>query len=273
SDAIDKIRFLSLTDPDALKANPNLNITIFPDPENKVLIISDSGVGMTKKQLKENLGTIAKSGTSEFLSAIEEKKADVNLIGQFGVGFYSAFLVADKVVVITKHNDDEQYIWESQAINDFTIYKDPRGNTLGRGTEIRLYLKEDSHSFLEDGVIRDLIAKYSEFINFPILLWTKKTEVIEEDETDMPAEDQEKESKKKTKTVEIPGWELMNTQKPLWARDPKNITDSEYENFYSSLTKDNNPPLAWTHYKGEGDVDFKAIIYIPSKAPDNLFQK
>ncbi|CAG8527333.1 10864_t:CDS:2 [Acaulospora colombiana] len=286
-----QIRFLSLTDPNALAANSNLNITILPDPENKILVISDSGVGMTKKQLKENLGTIAKSGTSEFLSAIEDDKADVNLIGQFGVGFYSAFLVADKVIVTTKHNDDDQYIWESKAVNDFTIYKDPSGNTLGRGTQIKLYLKEDSLSFLEEGVIRDLIAKYSEFINFPIWLWTKKTEIVEADETevDETVDDSEKnkdsdepdieditedsKKEKKTKTVEVPGWELMNTQKPLWTRDSKNVTDLEYENFYLSFFKESNPPLAWTHYKGEGDVEFKAIIYIPSKAPDNLFQK
>ncbi|CAG8523026.1 582_t:CDS:2, partial [Scutellospora calospora] len=235
--------------------------------------------------------TIAKSGTSEFLSAIEDKKADMNLIGQFGVGFYSVFLVADKVVVTTKHNDDDQYIWESQAINDFTIAKDPRGNTLGRGTQIKLHFKDDAVSFLEDNSIRNLILKYSEFINFPIWLWTKRTEtitveddMIEKKESDEPkvdseepkvedAKDDDKKSDVETKTIEIPGWELMNTQKPIWTRDPKNVTDIEYENFYMSFSKDNTPPLAWTHFKAEGEVDFKAIVYIPSKAPDNLFQK
>ncbi|CAG8585930.1 2464_t:CDS:2 [Diversispora eburnea] len=239
SDAIDKIRFLALTDPNALSNNSNLNITIWSDPKNNILTITDTGIGMTKEQLKENLGTIAKSGTSEFLQTIEEKKSDdnMNLIGQFGVGFYSVFLVADKVIVTTKHNDDEQYIWESQAINDFTIAKDPRGNTLGRGTQIKLHLKEDSLSFLEEGVIR------------------------------------EEKPKKKTKTVEVPGWELMNTQKPIWTRDPKNVSDPEYENFYKSFAKDDAAPLAWTHFKAEGEVDFKSIIYIPSKAPPNLYQK
>ncbi|CAG8527637.1 15835_t:CDS:2 [Dentiscutata heterogama] len=214
SDAIDKIRFLSLTDPNALKANPHLNITIWTDPVNKILTITDSGVGMTRQQLKENLGTIAKSGTSEFLNALEDKKADMNLIGQFGVGFYSVFLVADKVIVTTKHNDDDQYIWESQAINDFTIAKDPRGNTLGRGTQIKLHFKDDAVTFLEDDSIH--------------------------------APDDDKKSDVKTKTIEVPGWELMNTQKPIWTREPKNA---------------------------EGEVDFKAIVYIPSRAPDNLFQK
>ncbi|CAG8634379.1 12385_t:CDS:2, partial [Racocetra fulgida] len=273
-------KFLSLTDPNALKSNSHLNITIWADPENRVLTITDSGIGMTRQQLKENLGTIAKSGTSEFLSAVEDKKADMNLIGQFGVGFYSVFLVADKVIVTTKHNDDDQYIWESQAINDFTIAKDPRGNTLGRGTQIKLHLKDDAISFLEDASIRNLILRYSEFINFPIWLWTKRSETIsledeplekrdsddeksdsEEPKIEDASDDDDKKSEPKTKTIEVPGWELMNTQKPIWARDPKNVSEIEYENFYMSFSKDNS------------EVDFKAIVYIPSKAPDNLFQK
>jgi heat shock protein beta len=229
---------------------------------------------MTRKQLIENLGTIAKSGTSEFINAFEENKADMNLIGQFGVGFYSVFLVADKVIVTTKNNEDKQYIWESTAVNDFTIAEDPRGNTLGRGTQIQLFLKDDALEFLEDSTLRGLILKYSEFINFPIWLWTTQSQVVEfkeldddanakkestdskkddddldqpevEDVTDKPEEKKER----KTKTIEVPGWELMNTQKPLWTRDPKNITDFEYEKFYMSLAKDSNLPLAWTHFK------------------------
>lgn len=266
---MDKIRFLSLTQPDALSANPTLNISIWVDKENKILTIADSGIGMTKKQLIENLGTIARSGTSEFLDALEDKKADVSLIGQFGVGFYSVFLVADRVTVITKNNDDKQYIWESNAISDFTIAEDPNGNTLGRGTQIRLYLKDDALEFLDDNVLRGVILRYSEFINFPIWLWTTKTETVEVDdnsedddddnddnkneEPDVDSDEEPKKDKpkKKTKieTVEIPGWELMNTQKPIWTRDPKNVTDIEYENFYSSFAKDPSPPLAWNHFK------------------------
>ncbi|CAJ0649617.1 9736_t:CDS:2 [Entrophospora sp. SA101] len=274
SDAIDKIRFLALTQPDALSANPTLNISIWADKENKILTIADSGIGMTKKQLIENLGTIARSGTSEFLDALEDKKADVSLIGQFGVGFYSVFLVADRVTVITKNNDDKQYIWESNAISDFTIAEDPNGNTLGRGTQIRLHLKDDALEFLEDGVLRGVILRYSEFINFPIWLWTTKTETVEPD-VDSDEEPKKDKPKKKTKveTVEIPGWELMNTQKPIWTRDPKNVTEIEYENFYSSFAKDPSPPLAWNHFKAEGEIEFRAIIYIPSKAPSDLFQK
>ncbi|CAG8462499.1 11805_t:CDS:10 [Ambispora leptoticha] len=244
SDAIDKIRFLALTNPHALKAAPNLNITILADKENRRLVITDSGVGMTKKQLKENLGTIAKSGTSEFLDAIDKKKADINLIGQFGVGFYSVFLVADKVTVTTKHNDeDKQYIWESQAVNDFSIYEDPRGNTLGRGTQIVLHIKEDASEFLEEKTLNELIKKYSEFINFPIYLWSTKEEEIEVDSEDI-------------------------------SKDPKNVTDKEYEEFYASFTKDvDGKPLTWIHFKAEGEVDFRSIIYIPRKAPQDLFKK
>ncbi|CAG8436202.1 8023_t:CDS:10 [Ambispora gerdemannii] len=260
SDAIDKIRFLALTDPNALKATPNLNITILADKENRRLVITDSGVGMTKKQLKENLGTIAKSGTSEFLDAIDKKNADMNLIGQFGVGFYSVFLVADKVTVTSKHNDeDKQYVWVSQAVNDFSISEDPRGNTLGRGTQIVLHIKEDASEFLEEKTLNELIKKYSEFINFPIYLWSTKEEEIEIDSEDA--------SKSKQ-------WSLMNDQKPIWVRDPKEVTDKEYEEFYASFTKDaGGKPLTWIHFKAEGEVDFRSIIYIPSKAPQDLFKK
>lgn len=261
---------MSLTDPNALSAAPTLNITIWADKEKKILTIADSGIGMTKKQLIENLGTIARSGTSEFLNALEDKKADMSLIGQFGVGFYSVFLVADKVVVTSKNNEDKQYIWESQAVNDFTVAEDPRGNTLGRGTQIQLYLKDDALEFLEDNVLHDLILKYSEFINFPIWLWTKQSQVVEvhEPEEDEPKKEstdnddldqpeiedvtessEEKKKEKKTKTIEVPGWDLMNTQKPLWTRDPKNISDYEYEKFYMSFAKDTNLPIAWTHFK------------------------
>ncbi|KAG9293348.1 hypothetical protein G9A89_007594 [Geosiphon pyriformis] len=308
SDAIDKIRFLALTDPQALGTTPDLNITILADKPNRRLIITDTGVGMTKKQLKENLGTIAKSGTSEFLNAIDEKKADMNLIGQFGVGFYSVFLVADKVTVATKHNNEStQYIWESHAVNDFTIAEDPRGNTLGRGTQIVLDIKEDSLAFLEQNRLNDLIKKYSEFINFPIYLWTTKEKKVEiedpeekkpvekkkdeekddlDDEIeieDVPDEEEEKKAKakakdkkkKKTKTVVTQQWSIMNDQKPIWIRDPKNVTEKEYEEFFNSFFKDSagKPPLSWIHFKAEGEVDFRSIIYIPSKAPQDLFKK
>ena len=192
SDALDKIRLLSLTDSSVLAATDELSIKIKADKENRALHITDTGIGMTKKDLVNNLGTIAKSGTAEFLSKMQDsaEKQDMNdMIGQFGVGFYSSFLVADRVVVTTKHNDDEQYIWESDA-SSFSITKDPRGNTLKRGTQISLYMKEEASDYLEQDTIRNLVKRYSQFINFPIYLWSSKTIKVEE-----PVEDSEETKK------------------------------------------------------------------------------
>ncbi|KAG5462563.1 MAG: heat shock protein 82, partial [Olpidium bornovanus] len=273
SDALDKIRFLALTDNEALATNSELEITVKADKANRILVIRDTGVGMTKKELKENLGTIAKSGTSEFLSHLEKggRQSDVGLIGEFGVGFYSIFLVADRAVVVTKHNNDTQYIWESSDVNDFTIAKDPRGNTIKRGTEITLHVKEDAVDFLEEDTLRKLIKKYSQFINFPIRLWATKTEVVEEEDEENdpkePAKEDEKpdadvedvdeeneeKPKKKTKQVTREDWELMNGQKAIWLRDPKEITEAEYTEFYKAFTKDVDAPITHSHFKAEGD--------------------
>jgi len=182
SDALDKIRLLSLTDKSVLAATEELSIKIKADKENHVLHITDTGVGMTKADLINNLGTIAKSGTADFLNKLQEASSTDqfnDLIGQFGVGFYSAFLVADKVIVTSKHNDDKQYIWESDA-NSYSVVEDPRGDTLKRGTQISLYLKEESYDFLEQDTVRDLIKKYSQFINFNIYLWGSSTKTVEE---------------------------------------------------------------------------------------------
>merc|ERR1712179_546949 len=190
SDALDKIRLLSLTDKDALAATEELSIKIKADKDNHVLHITDTGVGMTKDDLINNLGTIAKSGTADFLNKLQDASSTDqfnDLIGQFGVGFYSAFLVADKVIVTTKHNDDKQYIWESDA-NAYSVVEDPRGPTLKRGTQISLYLKEESYDFLEQDTVRDLIKKYSQFINFNIYLWGSSTKTVDE-----PIEDEEEE--------------------------------------------------------------------------------
>lgn len=295
SDALDKIRFLSLTDTNALAATEDLNVKIKADKENHVLHVTDTGIGMTKDDLVNNLGTIAKSGTSEFLNKLGESEGEQelgDLIGQFGVGFYSSFLVADRVVVTSKNNDDEQYIWESDAAS-FSVSKDPRGNTLGRGTTVSLHLKEEAHEFLEQDKIRELVKKYSQFINFDIFLWDSKKvteEVpIEEEEEEQPVEEdddeeeededgkveeEEEEEKPKTKKIDktVWDWVLVNENKPLWTRKPNEITDDEYDEFYKSFSKDSDNPIAKTHFTAEGEVTFKSVLFVPKSSPSDMFQ-
>lgn len=197
SDALDKIRMMALTNSTHLDSHPKLHIQVKADKENKVLHIIDSGIGMTHEDLSNNLGTIAKSGTADFLQKLQDSqdvKESSDLIGQFGVGFYSAFLVADRVVVTTKHNADAQRIWESDS-NSFTVIEDPRGDTLKRGSQISLYLKDEAADFLEEDTIKNLIKKYSQFINFPIYLWGSK-EVEEEVAVEEEPKAEEKSEKK-----------------------------------------------------------------------------
>merc|ERR1711976_200539 len=253
SDALDKIRFMSLTHKEALSTTDEMTVKIKAERDNHVLHITDTGIGMTKEDLVNNLGTIAKSGTSDFLAKVGEASSQQemnDLIGQFGVGFYSSFLVADRVVVTSKHNDDDQYIWESDSAS-FAIPKDPRGNTLQRGTTVSLHLKEEAHEFLEQSKIKELVTKYSQFINFDIYLWDSKTVKEEEpiDEEEEPEEEpadeeeeedgkveEEEEDKPKTKTVEktVWDWVLVNENKPIWTRKTSEITDDEYNEFYKS---------------------------------------
>uniref|UniRef100_A0A8C9SHW1 Endoplasmin n=1 Tax=Scleropages formosus TaxID=113540 RepID=A0A8C9SHW1_SCLFO len=288
SDALDKIRLLSLTDETALAANEELTIKIKSDKEKNMLHVMDTGIGMTKEELVKNLGTIAKSGTSEFLNKMTEMQMEgqstSELIGQFGVGFYSAFLVADKVIVTSKHNNGTQHIWESDS-NEFSVIEDPRGDTLGRGTTITLVLKEEASDYLELDTIKNLVKKYSQFINFPIYTETVE-EPIEEDEADAEKKDatedeaeveEEEEGKDKPKTKKVEktvwDWELMNDIKPIWQRPAKEVEEDEYKAFYKTFSRDSEDPMSHIHFTAEGEVTFKSILFVPAAAPRGLFDE
>jgi len=296
SDACDKARFLAVQQPDYLGEQKELKIVIETDKESNTFTIIDTGIGMTKNDLVKNLGTIAKSGTTAFIEAIS-KGNSLNLIGQFGVGFYSTYLVSNKVVVTSKHHDDEQYVWISTAGSYFTVSNDPRGTTLGRGSRVTLYLKEDAGEFGETDVVRRNIKKYSEFIDYPIYLRVNKTYTREEEIPDEPkpeepepekkdeenkddleVKDEKKEEKKeepkKKRTINEWKWEyeLINENKPLWLRDKKEVTKEEYNKFYKALTKDSEDALAHDHNRLEGEVNFRYILYIPQRKPYDLFE-
>ncbi|KAI3731650.1 hypothetical protein L1987_62839 [Smallanthus sonchifolius] len=280
SDALDKLRFLSVTDPSLLGDAGELEIRIKPDPEKGTITISDTGIGMTREELIDCLGTIAQSGTSKFLSALKENKdlgSDNSLIGQFGVGFYSAFLVAEKVSVSTKSpKSDKQYIWEASADSSSYVIKeetDPE-KQLRRGTEITLYLKDDDkYEFTEPSRIQGLVKNYSQFVSFPIYTWQEKSRTVEVEEEEEPKEGEETppegEKKKKTKTEKYWDWELANETKPIWMRNPKEVEKDQYNEFYKKAFIEFLDPLAYTHFTTEGEVEFRSVIYIPGMAPMN----
>jgi heat shock protein beta len=287
ADALEKARFHSVQDETFLGDNKDFEVKIEHDPEAKTISITDTGVGMSKADLINNLGTVAKSGTTNFLEAMAEG-SDTNLIGQFGVGFYSAFLVADKVSVTSKCNEDPvQHVWESSADASFTVVDDPRGNTLGRGSRVTLHLKEDAHDYLSEDKLKDSIKKYSQFIQFPIYVKVKKeveADAEEEEDDDKEDDDDEKkddvetkdddkeeeEEKKAPKKKTVFEWEQVNTQKAIWLRAKEDVTEEEYVEFYKSISKDYLDPLAYTHFNAEGEIEFKSILFIPKKAPFDM---
>uniref|UniRef100_A0A1D1ZDY6 Endoplasmin n=2 Tax=Anthurium amnicola TaxID=1678845 RepID=A0A1D1ZDY6_9ARAE len=281
SDALDKLRFLSVMEPELQKEAVDLDIRIQTDNDNGIITITDTGIGMTRQELVDCLGTIAQSGTAKFLKAVKDSKeagADNNLIGQFGVGFYSAFLVSDRVAVSTKSpRSDKQYVWEGEAdAGSYTIREetDP-ARLIPRGTQITLYLKRDDKGFAHPERIQNLVKNYSQFVSFPIYTWQEKgyTKEVEVDEVPSEAKKEGDEDpnteKKKTKTVveRYWDWELTNETKPIWLRNPKDVTTEEYNEFYKNTFKEYLDPLASSHFTTEGEVEFRSILFVPASSP------
>jgi len=272
ADACDKKRFLSLTE-DSGEAQPEIKIRANED--DNTLTIEDSGVGMTRDELVNNLGKIAQSGTRAFVQALGDGNADVNLIGQFGVGFYSAYLVANKVTVVTKSMQDSNkaYRWESEADSSYTIAEASPDDIQGvSGSKLILHLKDDSSAYLEASKIEELLQRYSEFIEFPISVWKETTEykqVPDDEANEELAEGEEPKMKTVPETVE--GYEAVNNQKPIWLRSPREVSEEEYEEFYKTAFRNSyDKPMKHTHFVLEGQVMCKSILYIPGMLPFEL---
>ena len=254
NDACDKLRFLALDAPDLMEADAEMSVRISVDPGSKELVISDNGIGMTRDDVISNLGTIAKSGTAEFIKNLSgDSKQDANLIGQFGVGFYSAFIVADRVVVRTRRagNDAADAVeWSSDGDGQYTIKTIEKAE---RGTEIRLTLKEDASEFGETYRIRHLVTKYSDHVSIPVYL---KNDVEKDDESEAKSE-----------------WDQVNQATALWTRPRTEITDEEYTEFYKHVAHDFEDPMTWSHHKVEGKSEYTGLLYVPARAPYDLWNR
>ena len=270
SDAIDKLAYTALTDDKVGLSRDDFAITITRDPENRTLTVSDNGIGMNKAEMEENLGTIAKSGSLGFKQAME-KKEDIDIIGQFGVGFYSAFMVASSVTVISrKYGEDTGWKWVSDGADGYTIEETAKD---APGTDVIMTLKADTDDdkysqFLEEYEIRNLIRKYSDYIRYPIRMEVTKTRPVEE-----AAAEGEDAEKKEPKYEQYQEMETLNSMVPIWQRTKKDVTEEEYDNFYREKFFDYTKPLKVIHSSVEGAVSFKALLYIPGKAPYDFYSK
>ena len=271
SDAIDKLAYTALTDDKVGINRDEFAITITRDPENRTLAVSDNGIGMSKDEMIENLGTIAKSGSLGFKQAME-KNEDIDIIGQFGVGFYSAFMVASSITVISKkYGEDKAWKWVSDGADGYTIEETEKD---APGTDVIMTLKADTEDekyseYLEEYEIRSLIRKYSDYIRYPIRMEVTKSRPVEEPK-DENAEGEENKAPKYESYTEM---ETLNSMVPIWQRDKKDVTEDEYETFYRDKFFDYNKPLRTIHYNVEGNVSFKALLYIPGKAPYDFYTK
>ena len=271
SDAIDKLAYTALTDDKVGINRDEFAITITRDPKNRTLTVSDNGIGMSKDEMVENLGTIAKSGSLGFKQAME-KNEDIDIIGQFGVGFYSAFMVASSITVISKkYGEDKAWKWVSDGADGYTIEETEKD---APGTDVIMTLKADTEDekyseYLEEYEIRSLIRKYSDYIRYPIRMEVTKSRPVEEPK-DENAEGEENKAPKYESYTEM---ETLNSMVPIWQRDKKDVTEEEYETFYRDKFFDYNKPLRTIHYNVEGNVSFKALLYIPGKAPYDFYTK
>jgi heat shock protein beta len=271
-DALEKARFASIADPSYLGEQKEFRIRIEIDEKAKTLSITDTGCGMTKQELIDNLGTVAKSGTTNFLEAMKEggEQDASRLIGQFGVGFYSAFLIADQVMFTTISSEEptKQHIWTSSADGSFTVVDDPRGPTLIRGSRVTMIIKEEAAEYLRRKKVTEIVSKYSQFMMHPIYVQKTEMEMATEDDEDEELDDEDEEPKEKDE--ESKKWKLVNTQQPIWLRSKDDITEEEYHAFYKVVGKDVFEPLSYTHFNAEGDIEFRSILYIPKRAPHDM---